>query len=354
MNYKLQDYNLSEVSNQLERSYSNKEKLIKNICKEYEAYLIILRKNLLISFEKGIRGIYSQLSEDRVINFDRIINLLNEDIRLEVNSQIPFLTLEQLKIYNIDYQNQFINKESSTFQSELKEYQKNHIFHNRESMYEESLQFNCSENSNGYEYYEFLHNEKILSINLDHNFAINPLTESTDIEDYYQEEKSFLSFFELIGETNQNKFDDLEDKDCEIDFFISNQSLNCFNLIDRSLDNLLLNLSYRINLKLFEKDVITKFISEESFKCLAVKNYLVKHKLPYNISLDLNNKTSKSNLNFLNIYLVNIDATGLEIDNLELSICRNKINELKHNFKMLHKKEVYWKKKEIFFKNICK
>ena len=100
MNNKLQGYILSEVTNKLEKSYNNKEKLIKNICKEYEAYLIILRKNLLISVEKGIIGIHSQLSEDGVINFDRIIKLLNKniDIRQGFNSQIPFLTLE-LSIY---------------------------------------------------------------------------------------------------------------------------------------------------------------------------------------------------------------------------------------------------------------
>ena len=48
------------------------------------------------------------------------------------------------------------------------------------------------------------------------------------------------------------------------------QILKNFDLIDKSLENLLLNLSYKINQELFKAQLIKKIISKDSFKYLSL------------------------------------------------------------------------------------
>jgi hypothetical protein len=54
--------NSKEVTIQLKRAETQKNILIKNIYKEYEAYFDIVRKSILSSAKKGIAGIYSNCS----------------------------------------------------------------------------------------------------------------------------------------------------------------------------------------------------------------------------------------------------------------------------------------------------
>ena len=55
---------------------------------------------------------------------------------------------------------------------------------------------------------------------------------------------------------------------------------------------------------------------------------------------------------FPNIYLFNVTDIELEFFNIELSVCRNNINELKNKFRLLNKKQRYWKNKEIGLNNL--
>ena len=54
---------------------------------------------------------------------------------------------------------------------------------------------------------------------------------------------------------------------------------------------------------------------------------------------------------FSDIFLFNISNVELEFYNLELSICRNNINQLKNRFRLLNKKHRYWKNKELTLNN---
>ena len=56
--------------------------------------------------------------------------------------------------------------------------------------------------------------------------------------------------------------------------------------------------------------------------------------------------------NFPSIIFFNISTVELEFKNLNLSIQRNKINELKNQFQRLIKKETYWRQKEITLNKI--
>ena len=131
-----------------------------------------------------------------------------------------------------------------------------------------------------------------------------------------------------------------------------NQTLNNFDLIDKSLENLLLNLSYNINQELFKANLIKKMISKDSFDYLVGKNFMIKHPYPFVINFELNLNRSLNGNNFPSIIFFNISTVELEFKNLNLSIKRNKINELKNQFQRLIKKETYWRQKEITLNKI--
>ena len=132
-----------------------------------------------------------------------------------------------------------------------------------------------------------------------------------------------------------------------------NHFLKNFDLIYKSLDNLLLNLSYKINQELFKANLIKKMISKDSFNYLVGKNLMIKHPYPFVINFDLNlNRSSFNGNNLPSIIFFNISTAELEFKNLNLSIQRIKINELKNKFQRLIKKESYWRQKDIALNKI--
>ena len=110
---------------------------------------------------------------------------------------------------------------------------------------------------------------------------------------------------------------------------------------------------YNINQELFKANLIKKMISKESFDYLVGKNFMIKHPYPFVINFELNfNRSSLTGNNFPSIIFFNISTVELEFKNLNLSIQRNKINELKNKFQRLIKKETYWRQKEITLNKI--
>ena len=111
---------------------------------------------------------------------------------------------------------------------------------------------------------------------------------------------------------------------------------------------MLLNLSYEINSELFDSNIIKSLISRDSFKFLANKKFFLRHPHPFVINFDLNIADSTIAVGKIpNPFLFNISVVELEFKNLDLSIQRNKINDLKKKFQLLIKKERYWRQKEI-------
>ena len=139
----------------------------------------------------------------------------------------------------------------------------------------------------------------------------------------------------------------------KMDILTKNQILNNFDLIEKSLENLLLNLSYNINQELFKANLIKKMISKDTFDYLVGKNFMIKHPYPFVINFEFNlNRSSSNGENLPSIIFFNISTVELEFKNLNLSIQRNKINELKNQFQRLIKKETYWRQKELTLNKI--
>ena len=357
MNNRIKDKNIEEVTKQLRRAEVKKDKLVKDICKEYEVYLQIVRKCIFTSVEKGIYGLYSDVSINNVsINLEAIKDFLKKNKSLLIDSQLPLITIEQLKLGNKnDCAKQVIKVNLLKELVRSKEYKKSIYEYENYLIAEESLQFHSKNNSSTYEYYESLSEDELSSVNLDNSVDLDPYFNPQTIKDIDQEKQFEISLVDLLDENKANKSKNIEKINYqESDAFIANKNLNSFDLIDKSLTKLLLNLSCKINEELFKINLIKKLISEDTFKSLENNNYIVKYPHPFVIRYEFNKKSSQDNIRSQEINLFNITNVELEFYNLDLSISRNRINELKYKFQILHKKQCYWKQKEINLNNINK
>jgi len=341
-----------KINSQLERAEKQKRILSKNIYREYELYLNLVRDLLFISVEKGINQVYSYpTNNDNFLNENEFYSLFEKKISKLIFTNLPFLTVEQLKINeigkNIIKEINFTIFNSST---KIKDDQKEKFQYEDGFQLKEPIQFEITEDlSNTPEYYRAHNYERFVSLDLDNNQNNNYLSKNNIFENLGVEKQFISSLLELIGEekVEKQRYQEKENIN-QIDNLPKNQILKNFDLIDKSLENLLLNLSYNINQELFKANLIKKMISKDSFDYLVGKNFMIKHPYPFVINFELNlNRLSRVGNNLPSIIFFNISTVELEFKNLNLSIQRNKINGLKNQFQHLIKKETYWRQKEI-------
>lgn len=348
---------IDKINSQLERADIQKRILTRNIYREYELYLNLVRDLLFISVEKGLNQIYSYPTiNDNFLNENEFYSLFEKKISKLIFTNLPFLTVEQLKINEIEKNiNKEINFTIFDSSTKIKDDQKEKFQYEDGFQLKEPTQFEITEDfSNTSEYYQAHNYERFVSLDLDNNHHNNYLSKNNIFENLGVEKQFISSLLELIGEEKVEKprYQEKENIN-QMDNLPKNQILNNFDLIDKSLENLLLNLSYNINQELFKANLIKKMISKDSFDYLVGKNFMIKHPYPFVINFELNlNRSSLIGNNFPSIIFFNISTVELEFKNLNLSIQRNKINELKNQFQRLIKKETYWRQKEITLNKI--
>ena len=348
---------IDKINSQLERADIQKRILTRNIYREYELYLNLVRDLLFISVEKGLNQIYSYpIINDNFLNESEFYSLFEKKIRRLIFTNLPFLTVEQLKINEIEKNiNKEINFTIFDSSTKIKDDQKEKFQYEDGFQLKEATQFKITEDfSNTSEYYQAYNYERFVSLDLDNNHHNNYLYKNNIFGNLGVEKQFISSLIELIGEEKVGKPIHQEKENInQMDNLPKNQTLNNFDLIDKALENLLLNLSYNINQELFKANLIKKMISKDSFDYLVGKNFMIKHPYPFVINLELNlNQSSLIGNNFPSIIFFNISTVELEFKNLNLSIQRNKINELKNQFQRLIKKETYWRQKEITLNKI--
>ncbi len=90
---------IDKINSQLERADIQKKILTRNIYREYELYLNLVRDLLFISVEKGLNQIYSYPTiNDNFLNENEFCSLFEKKISKLIFTNLPFLTVEQLKI----------------------------------------------------------------------------------------------------------------------------------------------------------------------------------------------------------------------------------------------------------------
>ena len=94
---------IDRIKSQLERAELQKRILIRNIYREYELYLNLIRDLLPISIEKGLNQIYSYPTiNDNFLNENQFSVLFEKKITELIYKNLPLLTVEQLKINEIE------------------------------------------------------------------------------------------------------------------------------------------------------------------------------------------------------------------------------------------------------------
>jgi len=348
---------LDKINSQLERAEIQKRILTRKIYREYELYLNLVRDLLFISVEKGLNQIYSYPKiNDNFLHENEFYSLFEKKISKLIFTNLPFLTVEQLKINEIEKNiKKEINFTIFDGSTKIKDDQKEKFQYEEGFQFKEPIQFEISKDfSNTSEYYRAHNYEKFVSLDLDNNDHNNYLSKNNILENLGVEKQFISSLLELIGEEKVEKPRHPEKENInQMNNLPKNQILNNFDLIDKSLENLLLNLSYNINQELFKASLIKKIISKDTFDYLVGKKFMIKHPYPFVINFDLNlNRSSLVCNNFPNIIFFYISTVELEFKNLNLSIQRNKINELKNQFQRLIKKDTYWRQKEITLSKI--
>ena len=184
MSNSIKGRNSKEVTSQLKRAEIQKNILIKNIYKEYEAYFNIVRKSILNSTKKGIAGIYSNFSiSDKALHSKELNIFLNKNINLLINSKLPFITIEQLKLADIsDPIKKLVNVNVLKELVKPKEYQTVNIDYENEIIANESIEIHCDNILNTYDYYETLSDDEISSVNLDESSYLNSFSKEISIE----------------------------------------------------------------------------------------------------------------------------------------------------------------------------
>ena len=100
---------IDKINSQLERAEIHKRILTRNIYREYELYLNLVRDLLFISVEKGLNQIYSYPTiNDNFLNEKKFFGFFEKKISKLIITNLPFITVEQLKINEIEKN---INKE---------------------------------------------------------------------------------------------------------------------------------------------------------------------------------------------------------------------------------------------------
>jgi len=234
---------IDKINSQLERVDVQKRILTRNIYREYELYLNLLRDLLFISVEKGLNQIYSYPTiNDNFLNENEFCSLFEKKISKLIFTNLPLLTVEQLKINefekNINKEINFTIFDSST---KTKDNQKEKFQYKDGSQLKEPIQFEITEDfSNTYEYYQAHNYEKFVSLDLDYNHHNNYLSKNNIFEKLGVEKQFISSLLELIGEEKVEK-PSYQEKETikKMDNLQKNQIFNDFDLIDKSLENLL-------------------------------------------------------------------------------------------------------------------
>ena len=194
-----------KINSQLERAEIQKRILTRNIYREYELYLNLVRDQLYISVEKGLNQIYNYLTiNDNFLNENEFCSLFEKKITKLIFTNLPLITVEQLKINEIDKNiNKEINFTIFDNSTKTKDDKKEEFQYENGFQLKEPTQFQISKDFS--EYYQAHNFEKFSSLDLDNNDHNNYLSNNNIFVNLGVEKQFISSLIELIGEEKVEK-----------------------------------------------------------------------------------------------------------------------------------------------------
>ena len=188
------------------------------------------------SVEKGVYALYSVSStRNSPLNTNEFSFFIEKRISYFINSQLPFVTIEQLKIRemvnNIIQENNF---NSSIELAEFEANQKVNLDFDDNFIFGQPLQFHLKNYTS--EYYQFAVNEFCKSIDLDNNTPLNYYSNEHNIEKIGTDKGFITSVLELMEDDIYQLRDSEKSGNLESEFSFESQNLDFFNSIDNSLN----------------------------------------------------------------------------------------------------------------------
>ena len=340
---------LSKIENQLELLDIKKRRILKDLYKSYEIYLTEVRTQIFNSVRKGIFSLACLTQRKGRMYEDNITFLIDNEIKPLTDQLLPFLTIEQLSIFdennknninNINHLNDFINNQFSEVKGFTSQY------------FQEELNYK----SDCYYYYEVNSYNKIeSSVDLDNQCDENHNKFETKLIEDFEDKKMHISSKNLTRNEINSK------NSCQqfntYNIFEENELstiLEWSDLIDIGLSSQLKRISIEINNKLFSNIFTKEIMPEKLVSYLFENNFLTTNPRPFIAKLDLLSNEYicgdefLKNIGFSKIYLFCINSTELEFNNITLNIARNKIRKLKNLLRSLIKKEQYWTSRKLY------
>ncbi len=328
-----------KINDQLFHIGCRKSKIKKEIYSLYDSYLTIIRFKLQNYIEEAIKGLLVESCNGISLKDQEPKLFIKNDLKKIVNGILPFLTIEQLSIKK-DYKITNRIKNNIEFKSNYKLKKEFHTLNNFEN-----ININNSTNYCNF-YYENLINDN-KNINMD-----NYVLENTYIDKYNHDEKlgcinskillSDLYEDKLILNTYQSK---------DRNYFVPKEFKDIIiwmDTLETSLNLYLQDLSIEINKQLFKRNIFKKFINNDLLLYVFDNHLLFSNPSPFVLTFDpsltqyINFDENFSENKFVKTNLISINSAELEFININLSILRNKLLELKSNIYLLIKKENYW------------
>ena len=199
---------IDKINSQLKRADIQKKILTRNIYREYELYLNLVRDLLFISVEKGLNQIYSYPKiNDNFLNENEFCSLFEKKISKLIFNNLPFLTVEQLKINEIEKNiNKEINSTIFDISTKTKDEQKEKFQYEDGFQLKEPIQFMISKDfENTSDYYKADNYENFVSVDLDNKDHNNYLSKNNIFENLGVEKQFISLLLELIGEEKVEK-----------------------------------------------------------------------------------------------------------------------------------------------------
>ena len=341
MDRNLLENNYKKANNQLFHIDCRKSRLKKEIYSLYDLYLKIIRFNLQNYLEEALKVLLDVPGNGLIIKDQKTVLFIKNDLKNLVNKVLPFLTIEQLSIkkkYKIFSQ----IKNNSEFKSNFNLIEEIFDTKNPETIYT-----NNSANYFNVYYEDLIYEENFKDINLD-SFIL----ESKYFYDYKEAEGlGLINTSILFKDCEEDKSSINIQKNekskyfCPIEF---KDILLWIDTLESSLNLYLKDLSNEINNELIEKHILKRFINKDFLLHIIENHLLFSNPSPFVLTFDpslnqyINFDEFYKEDNSSKISLININSAELEFKNINLSILKNKLLEVKNNIYKLIKKENYW------------
>jgi len=332
----LLEKNYKRANNQLFQIDCRKSKIKKEIYSLYDLYLTIIRSKLENYVGEAIKALVDISSDGISVKDKKSIFFIKNDLKNLVNKTLPFLTIEQLSIkkeYKIE--NQIKNN---------REFKSNYNL--KEEVYDikdfETIHSNDLANYCGIYYKNLFDEDKFININLDNKTF-----------DFYKNDEyiKFINSEILLNDNDEGRLNVNINQSKNNKYFVPiefEDILIWIDTIESSLNFYLKDLSIAINNQLLNKNILKIFIKNDLLIYIFENHLLFSNPSPFILAFDpslnqyINFEEIYTENKFSKINLINIDSAELEFININLSMLKNKLLELKSTIYLLIKKENYW------------